>query len=41
MQIRQLANLKARAERHNGIAGYVPEPAGTMSGAGAELTEWR
>jgi len=34
MQIRQLANLKARAERDDRIAGDVPEPAGDMSPAG-------
>jgi len=34
MQIRQLANLKARAERDHRIAGDVPEPAGDMSPAG-------
>ena len=34
MQIRQLANPKARAEGTHPIAGDVPEPAGTISGAG-------
>jgi hypothetical protein len=34
MQLRQLANLKARAEGTHPIAGDVPEPAGTISGAG-------
>jgi hypothetical protein len=34
MQIRQLANLKARAERAHRIAGNVPEPAADMSPAG-------
>ena len=34
MQLRQLVNLKARAEDTHPIAGDVPEPAGAMSGAG-------
>ena len=34
MQLRQLANLKARAERAHRIGGDAPEPAGDMSPAG-------
>ncbi len=34
MQLRQLTNLKERAERAYRIAGDVPEPAGDISSAG-------